>query len=152
MHPLLKLILKGARIVGLFMLASHMTIVFLFSGLLCNLLQFIIYVTLYNRNRKLYRKLNYYLIYFSWSQILAVYEWRSNSNCKLYGDEESIREFGKEHCIIVMNHKYDIDWVVCWFITNYLKMLALMHKITEQQTNAFNGRDESGDSITNFQH
>ncbi|GFS61775.1 1-acyl-sn-glycerol-3-phosphate acyltransferase delta [Trichonephila inaurata madagascariensis] len=124
MHPLLKLFLKGARIVGLFMLASHMTIVFLFSGLLCNLLQFIIYVALYNRNRKLYRKLNYYLIYFSWSQILAVYEWRSNSNCKLYGDEESIREFGKEHCIIVMNHKYDIDWVVCWFITNYLKMLA----------------------------
>ncbi|GIY79157.1 1-acyl-sn-glycerol-3-phosphate acyltransferase delta [Caerostris darwini] len=124
MSPLLKLLLKIARIVGLFMLASHMTIVFMFSGLLLNALQFILYMTLYNVNRNLYRKLNYYLIYFSWTQILAVYEWRSNSSCTLYGDEVSIREFGKEHCIIVMNHKYDIDWVVCWFITNHLKMLA----------------------------
>lgn len=124
MSPILKLILKLGRLLGLFMLACHMTIVFLFSGLLLNFLQFILYFLLYHPNRNLYRKINYYLIYFSWTQILAVYEWRSNSDCKLYGDEVSIREFGKEHNIIVMNHKYDIDWVVCWFITNHLKMLA----------------------------
>ncbi|KAG8183009.1 hypothetical protein JTE90_017097 [Oedothorax gibbosus] len=118
------LLFKIFRVVGLFFLAAHMTIVFLFSGLLFNLLQLILYKTLYNTNRTLYRKLNYYLIYWSWSQILAIYEWRSNSACTVYGDPESVHSFGKEHCIVLMNHKYDIDWVISWFMANHLRMLG----------------------------
>lgn len=122
--PVLQLLLKVARMCGLSILACYMTIVFLFSGLFLNFLQLVLYLTLYKTNRRLYRKINYYLIYFSWIQILSVYEWRSNSSVKMYGSEESLQKFGKEHCIVVMNHKYDIDWLVCWFVTNHLRMMG----------------------------
>lgn len=52
-------------------------------------------------------------------------EWWSNSRCNLWGDEEALRWFGKEHCMVVMNHKYDVDWLMCWFICDKLGMLAV---------------------------
>lgn len=51
-------------------------------------------------------------------------EWWSNSSCNLYGNEESLRLFGKEHCLVIMNHKYDVDWLMCWFICDKLGMLG----------------------------
>ncbi|KFM80796.1 1-acyl-sn-glycerol-3-phosphate acyltransferase delta, partial [Stegodyphus mimosarum] len=112
------------KAIGYILLGSFMTFVFLISGLIINGLQALTYVLLYNTNRSLYRKINYYLIYTSWAQILAMCEWWSNSSCNLYGDEESLAHFGKEHTIVVMNHKYDTDWLMCWFICDKLQMLG----------------------------
>lgn len=59
------------------------------------------------------------------SEILTMAEWWSNSRCNLWGDEEALRLFGKEHCMVVMNHKYDVDWLMCWFICDKLGMLGV---------------------------
>ncbi|XP_054718509.1 1-acyl-sn-glycerol-3-phosphate acyltransferase delta-like [Uloborus diversus] len=116
--------MEVTRAIGFFVIIFFLTFVFLISGLFINLLQAILYLTLYNRNRSLYRKLNYYLIYTSWAQILSMAEWWSNTSCNLYGDEEALNMFGKEHSIVVMNHKYDTDWLMCWFVCDKLGMLG----------------------------
>lgn len=58
-------------------------------------------------------------------EILTIAEWWSNSTCNLYGDEEALRLFGREHCMVIMNHKYDVDWLWSWFICEKLGMLGV---------------------------
>ena len=71
---------------------------------------------------------NYFVLitkYFTITEIVAMAEWWSNSRCNLWGEEEALRMFGKEHCMVVMNHKYDVDWLMCWFICDKLGMLGV---------------------------
>ena len=32
---------------------------------------------------------------------------------------------GKEHVIVLMNHKYDIDWLMSWILAERLQMLGV---------------------------
>lgn len=34
----------------------------------------------------------------------------SGSECEVYMDPEDFKKISDEHCICIMNHKYDIDW------------------------------------------
>lgn len=103
---------------------AFLGLVFFLSGLVINFMQFIIYITLYQFNKELYRRINYYLIYSSWSQIVALTEWWSGTTCRLVGNEESLKHFGKEHSLVIMNHKYDIDWLMCWMMCDKLNILG----------------------------
>jgi hypothetical protein len=35
--------------------------------------------------------------------------------------------FGKEHVLVIMNHKYDIDWLLTWIVCERLGMIAVCH-------------------------
>lgn len=100
--------------------------IWIVNGLIINLIQFICYVVIYPINKSLYRKINYYLIYSSWSQIVALAEnW---CNCKLticWANEESEKLFGREHCVALLNHKYEIDWLYCWLVADKLQFLGV---------------------------
>lgn len=39
----------------------------------------------------------------------------SGSEIELYMNEDDFNKYiGKEHVICVMNHKYDVDWLMGW--------------------------------------
>jgi len=52
--------------------------------------------------------------------------WWSGSDCTLRLEKESdLAMIGKEHVITLMNHKYDIDWLMAWILAERLQMLGV---------------------------
>ena len=93
--------------------------VFLSCGLIINFLQLLSCV-IWPFNKSLYRRVNRHLANLFWSNLTwAGQEW-SGSECDVYYDPENmsdpIQNINKEHVICIMNHKYDIDWLMGWII------------------------------------
>lgn len=100
-------------------------ITFLWSGLTINLLQLINYVLLRRLNFKLFTKVNYYLMYSAWSQIVALFDWFFASEFTVYhSKKEDINKIFKEHNIFLANHGYELDWVGAWLVTDKYSRLA----------------------------
>jgi len=56
---------------------------------------------------------------------VAIAEWWSHSTITLYyGDEESRRYFGNEHCFGVANHRYELDAPFLWMACEKAKCLG----------------------------
>ncbi|XP_059215396.1 1-acyl-sn-glycerol-3-phosphate acyltransferase delta [Centropristis striata] len=94
---------------------SHLIIcyVFLVSGLIINLLQ-ICTLPLWWVSKQLARRLNIRLSYCVSSQLVALLEWWSGTECTLYTDPKSYQLYGKENGIVVLNHCYEIDFLCGW--------------------------------------
>lgn len=101
-------------------------LVWFISGLMINATQLILFLTIKPFNIALYRKLNQYLTYSSWSQIVVLSEYISGSSVRVYyADEVTKEKFGKEHCICVSNHKFEVDWMFCWMFVDKLGCLGV---------------------------
>ncbi|XP_065152473.1 1-acyl-sn-glycerol-3-phosphate acyltransferase delta [Paramisgurnus dabryanus] len=87
--------------------------VFLVSGFIINLLQ-ICTLPLWPINKQLARKLNCRLGYSIASQMVALLEWWSGTECTLYTDPKSFSLYGKENAIVVLNHNFEIDFLCGW--------------------------------------
>ncbi|XP_044268403.1 1-acyl-sn-glycerol-3-phosphate acyltransferase delta-like [Tribolium madens] len=112
--------LKQSRIIHL-----CFAITFFTSGVIVNLIQCFFYLTLRPFNRRLYRKLNWYFCFTIYSQLVFLGDWWSGSRIIFYVDREDFdKYFGKEHSYCVMNHTYEIDWLVGWMICDRLHMLG----------------------------
>lgn len=96
-------------------LLCHLIIcyVFLVSGIIINLLQ-LCTLPLWPINKQLARKINCRLGYSIASQLVALLEWWSGTECTLYTDPESFRLYGKENAIVVLNHNFEIDFMTGW--------------------------------------
>ncbi|KAM4607755.1 1-acyl-sn-glycerol-3-phosphate acyltransferase delta [Polymixia lowei] len=90
-----------------------MCYVFLASGLIINLLQ-VCTLPLWLLNKQLARRFNCRLAYSIASQMVAVLEWWSGTECTLYTDPKSYLLYGKENAIVVLNHNYEIDFLCGW--------------------------------------
>lgn len=97
--------------------------VFFMTGLVVNFLQ-LLTLLIWPFNIKLYRKLNIWLAYSFWTNMTSLASYWSGSTVDLYMNEEDFKYIGKEHAIIIMNHKYDIDWLMGWVICQRVGMLA----------------------------
>ncbi|XP_068423981.1 1-acyl-sn-glycerol-3-phosphate acyltransferase delta [Clinocottus analis] len=87
--------------------------VFLVSGLIINLLQ-ICTSPLWLVSKQLARRVNIRLGYCISSQMVAVLDWWSGTECTLYTDPKCVPLYGKENAIVVLNHTYDIDFLCGW--------------------------------------
>ncbi|XP_026872361.2 1-acyl-sn-glycerol-3-phosphate acyltransferase delta isoform X1 [Electrophorus electricus] len=96
-------------------LICHLVIcsVFLLSGLLINLLQ-LCTLPLWPVNKQLARKVNCRLAYCISSQMVALLEWWSGTECTLYTDPKSFPFYGKENAIVILNHNFEIDFLCGW--------------------------------------
>ncbi|CAF2446903.1 unnamed protein product [Rotaria sp. Silwood2] len=106
----------------MFIVVCFHAYVFLISGLIINFLQLCSCV-IWPFNKELYRKVNCYLALGIWSQFTFFAQWWSNSNCVLYINPEDLERVRKEHAIVIMNHKYDIDWLAGWVICQRLGIM-----------------------------
>lgn len=102
-------LVKQSTLVHLCFAISYFT-----SGLVINTAQCVLYFGLKPFNKRLYRKIGYYLCYSFYSQLVFLADWWSGSTLYIYISEEDLKYCGKEHVLLLMNHCYEIDWLVGW--------------------------------------
>lgn len=100
-------------------------ITFFTSGLIINFFQCILYFGLRPFSRYLYRKINYYLCYSFYCQLVFMAEWWAGSDLILYIDKEDFdKYFGNEHGYLLMNHSYETDWLIGWMLCDRVRLLG----------------------------
>ena len=56
-------------------------------------------------------------------------QWWAGSECTVVLEKpEDYDLIGKEHNITIMNHKYDIDWLMAWILAERFQMLGVSNK------------------------
>ncbi|CAF0967516.1 unnamed protein product [Rotaria sordida] len=105
---------------GLTIIQIFLAYVFVVSGLFVNLLQLLSACVIWPINRALYRKINYHLATIIWSQMTFVYQWWSNSDITVYIKPEDLEKMRQENSLWLGNHRYEVDWLLGWVITQRL--------------------------------
>ena len=60
------------------------------------------------------------------TELVTLAQWWSGSNCTVHLDNpESMKYVGREHTVVIMNHKYDIDWLMTWILAERLALLGV---------------------------
>ncbi|XP_045469955.1 1-acyl-sn-glycerol-3-phosphate acyltransferase delta-like isoform X2 [Harmonia axyridis] len=76
-------------------------------------------------NKKIYRKVNWYLSYSINAQLVCLAEWWSGSKVIIYVDKGDFEKYyGKEHGYLIMNHTYEIDWLLGWVILERFRLMG----------------------------
>jgi len=99
-------------------------LVFFISGLIVNLLQIVFFIILWPLNKNLFRKINYLFSYIIYSEFVFISDWWAGVQYYFYVDNEDYKYFGKEHAVFIVNHKYEIDWLGAWVITDRIGILG----------------------------
>lgn len=57
--------------------------------------------------------------------MVFIADWWSNSKLYVYVDPEIRKKYlGKEHTLLMMNHTYDVDWLIGWMLTEKVGVLG----------------------------
>ncbi|XP_024603718.1 1-acyl-sn-glycerol-3-phosphate acyltransferase delta isoform X3 [Neophocaena asiaeorientalis asiaeorientalis] len=97
--------------------------VFIASGLIINTLQ-LFTLLLWPINKQLFRKINCRLSYCISSQLVMLLEWWSGSECIIHTDPRAYPKYGKENAIVVLNHKFEIDFLCGWSLAERFGVLG----------------------------
>lgn len=63
-------------------------------------------------------------------ELVSVAEWWANVTLKLYIDKGDWEKyFGKEHGYCIMNHSYEIDWLMGWMACEKMRVLGVSHTL-----------------------
>ncbi|XP_014676006.1 PREDICTED: 1-acyl-sn-glycerol-3-phosphate acyltransferase gamma-like [Priapulus caudatus] len=91
--------------------------VFIISGLIVNLLQLCCCCLVWPFSKKWYRIINSKLCYSHWIQLVFLAEWWADADITLVVDNEAdAKYYGTEHGIVILNHSYEIDWLMGWML------------------------------------
>lgn len=118
MSNLLALI-KKSTICHLTLAISYFT-----SGLIINLAQCLLFIFVKPFNVKLYRYLMYYLCYSFYCQLVFIADWWAGCKIKVYISKEDLETCGKSHGLLLMNHYYEIDWLLGWVFCDKVGVLG----------------------------
>ena len=100
--------------VPLYLLSGY---VFIFSGLVVNFMMLLAYIFIWPFSKDMYRKVVTSVAYTHWCQITVYAQWWSGSECSVCMEKaEDFEKFGREHVLAIMNHKFDIEWMMTWII------------------------------------
>lgn len=59
------------------------------------------------------------------TEMVFIADWWSNSKLYIYCDEDIRKKYlGKEHTLLLMNHTYDIDWLIGWMLCEKVGVLG----------------------------
>ena len=92
---------------------------FLVSGLIVNMIQLVMWIVLVMimKDRRLFRRCNYYCIYVIYGQLLFLADWWSGSSLTVYYDDPGLEaSVGRENALCIMNHHYELDWLYGWMM------------------------------------
>jgi lysophosphatidic acid acyltransferase / lysophosphatidylinositol acyltransferase len=62
--------------------------------------------------------------YLSFAELVFIPDWWSNSVTNIYISEEDLAHCGNEHVLLLMNHYYEIDWLIGWVFCEKRKVLG----------------------------
>ncbi|KAL9155207.1 hypothetical protein ABFS82_10G166700 [Erythranthe guttata] len=91
-------------------------VLFFFSGLAINFVQAICCVLIRPLSKNTYRRINRVLVEILWLEFVWLIDWWAGIKVELYTDSETFKLMGKEHALVICNHKSDIDWLVGWVL------------------------------------
>ncbi|KAJ4706448.1 1-acyl-sn-glycerol-3-phosphate acyltransferase [Melia azedarach] len=91
-------------------------LLFFISGLVVNVIQAICFVTIRPLSKNTYRRINRVVAELLWIELVWVVDWWAGVKIKLFMDRETLRLMGKEHALVISNHRSDIDWLVGWIL------------------------------------
>lgn len=89
-------------------------VLFFVSGLIVNLIQAIIFVIVRPFSKSLFRRMNRMVAELLWLELVWIVDWWAGVKVNLYTDPETLKMMGKEHALVIANHKSDIDWLIGW--------------------------------------
>jgi hypothetical protein len=53
-------------------------------------------------------------------------EWWGSTDLIIYIDKEELeRYYGKEHGFLIMNHRYEVDWLMGWVLCDRVNILGV---------------------------
>lgn len=52
-------------------------------------------------------------------------EWWSGTECTIYTDPHAYPKYGKENAIVILNHKFEIDFLCGWSLSERLGILGV---------------------------
>lgn len=59
-------------------------------------------------------------------EIVALADWWAGTRLTIYyADEESRKLMGSRHTMYLMNHNYEIDWLMAWLATDRYSILGV---------------------------
>lgn len=91
-------------------------LLFLLSGLIVNLIQATCFVVIRPFSKSTYRKVNRVVAELLWIQLIWLVDWWAGLKIRVYADSETFNSMGKEHALVICNHRSDIDWLVGWIL------------------------------------
>ncbi|XP_063532499.1 1-acyl-sn-glycerol-3-phosphate acyltransferase gamma-like [Cydia strobilella] len=95
------------------------------SGLALSMVQATLWFSLRPFNKRLYRKINYYLAYSLNSQLVFMSQWWARTKMSVYiKKDEYEKYYGKEHGYLIMNHSCEIDWLMGWHFCDVIQVLG----------------------------
>jgi len=97
---------------------------FVLSGLAINMVQLCLFILVGWWNRCLFRKINYYLVWMIYAQLLFLVDWWSNSEVRMYVDPKVLAEIGHENAVIIANHHFELDWLFGWMVADRAQVLG----------------------------
>jgi len=97
---------------------------FIISGLLINCVQACLYISIGWWQPTLFRKLNYYLVWMIYAQLLFLADWWSDSEVRIYADPKLVSEVGQHSALIIMNHHFELDWMCGWMVADRFGVLG----------------------------
>ena len=60
------------------------------------------------------------------TELTCLAQWWASSEVTVYVEnKDDIALLGKEHVLVLMNHKYDIDWLMTWILAERFQMLGV---------------------------
>ncbi|KAK4485405.1 hypothetical protein RD792_008044 [Penstemon davidsonii] len=89
-------------------------IFFFITGLVVNLIQALCFVVIRPLSKNTYRRINRAVAELLWLELVWLVDWWAGVKIKLYTDSETLKLMGKEHALVIANHRSDIDWLVGW--------------------------------------
>uniref|UniRef100_A0A6N2MZH4 1-acylglycerol-3-phosphate O-acyltransferase n=1 Tax=Salix viminalis TaxID=40686 RepID=A0A6N2MZH4_SALVM len=91
-------------------------IIFILSGLIVNLIQAVLFILVRPVSRNLHRKINKIVAELLWLELIVLVDWWANLKIEVYADDETFELLGKEHALVISNHKSDLDWLIGWIL------------------------------------
>ncbi|CAF4182815.1 unnamed protein product, partial [Adineta steineri] len=85
---------------------------FCVSGFLVNFIQLLSKIIIWPFHKQLYRRINYYLGTLLWSQLTFIYTWWADSDVTVFVDPKDLEYLKHEYALNLVNHRYEIDWLV----------------------------------------
>ncbi|KAL2483102.1 1-acyl-sn-glycerol-3-phosphate acyltransferase 2 [Forsythia ovata] len=91
-------------------------VLFFLSGLVVNFIQAVCFVLLRPLSKNTYRRVNKVVAELLWLELVWLIDWWAGLKIQLYTDSETFKLMGKEHALLIPNHRSDIDWLVGWVL------------------------------------
>ncbi|XP_015383310.1 1-acyl-sn-glycerol-3-phosphate acyltransferase 3 isoform X2 [Citrus sinensis] len=110
------IIIKAIMAIPAALVVVPIGMLFILSGLIVNSIQAVLFILVRPASKRVYRRINKIIVELLWLELIWLIDWWACIKVELYADAETFQLMGKEHALVICNHRSDIDWLVGWVV------------------------------------